>query len=402
MPTTSYWLDDEPPLRPAAVTVRDPEVIVVGGGVTGCSCALALAERGVRVRLHEAREIAGGASGRNGGFALRGAATPYDVARDALGHEPARRADGADRAFRRSAGGACRRRLSPGRQPQAGVRRRRARRAPPRVRRAARGRLRRRVGGRAAGAARPPVRRRAAASARRRHPPGPVGAAPRGARAVRRGRAARRRARRARPAPRTDAIVVAADGFTSSLLPELAAAVRPTRGQVLATEPLAELRYLRPHYARGGYDYWHQRPDGRLVIGGEPRRGARGGADGRGGDDADGAGTDRAAGDEPRRRNAADHAPLGRDLGDDAGSAAARRPCAGAGRGLDRRRVLRARQRARTGLRRARGAGDRRRAACRAGAVRPGSRRSARCRADSSRRAGTRKLSAHAQPTRQA
>ena len=56
-------------------------MVVVGGGVTGCSCALTLAERGVRVRLYEAREIAGGASGRNGGFALRGAAAPYDAAR---------------------------------------------------------------------------------------------------------------------------------------------------------------------------------------------------------------------------------------------------------------------------------------------------------------------------------
>jgi glycine/D-amino acid oxidase-like deaminating enzyme len=37
---------------------------------------------------------------------------------------------------------------------------------------------------------------------------------------------------------------------------------------VLATEPLPELRYDRPHYARGGYDYWQQLPDGRLVIGG--------------------------------------------------------------------------------------------------------------------------------------
>jgi glycine/D-amino acid oxidase-like deaminating enzyme len=43
-----------------------PDAIVVGGGVTGCSCALALATRGLRVRLHEAREIAGGASGRYG------------------------------------------------------------------------------------------------------------------------------------------------------------------------------------------------------------------------------------------------------------------------------------------------------------------------------------------------
>jgi gamma-glutamylputrescine oxidase len=44
--------------------------------------------------------------------------------------------------------------------------------------------------------------------------------------------------------------------------------VRPTRGQVLATEPLDELLYASPHYARDGYDYWHQLPDRRLVIGG--------------------------------------------------------------------------------------------------------------------------------------
>jgi glycine/D-amino acid oxidase-like deaminating enzyme len=63
-----------------------------------------------------------------------------------------------------------------------------------------------------------------------------------------------------------DAIVVACDGFIPQLLPELP--VRATRGQVLATEPLRERRYDRPHYARGGYDYWQQLPDGRLVIGG--------------------------------------------------------------------------------------------------------------------------------------
>ena len=66
-----------------------------------------------------------------------------------------------------------------------------------------------------------------------------------------------------------DVVVVAGDGFTASLLPELAAVVRPTRGQVLVTEPLDELLYSRPHYARDGYDYWQQLPDGRLVIGGQ-------------------------------------------------------------------------------------------------------------------------------------
>ena len=62
---------------------------IVGAGVTGCACALRLAEAGKRVRLFEAREIAGGASGRNGGFALRGAAPAYDVARAELGAERA-------------------------------------------------------------------------------------------------------------------------------------------------------------------------------------------------------------------------------------------------------------------------------------------------------------------------
>ena len=54
------------------------------------ACALALAEGGLRVVLHEARELAGGASGRNGGFALRGGAMAYDRAREWLGPEPSR------------------------------------------------------------------------------------------------------------------------------------------------------------------------------------------------------------------------------------------------------------------------------------------------------------------------
>ena len=37
------------------------------------------------------REIAEGASGRNGGFALRGGGAPYDVTRELIGPEPAQR-----------------------------------------------------------------------------------------------------------------------------------------------------------------------------------------------------------------------------------------------------------------------------------------------------------------------
>ena len=86
----SYWLCRSPPhARARARSPAPADVEVVGGGITGCSCALALARAGKRVRLHEAREIAAGASGRNGGFALRGGAMAYDSAREWLGRERA-------------------------------------------------------------------------------------------------------------------------------------------------------------------------------------------------------------------------------------------------------------------------------------------------------------------------
>jgi glycine/D-amino acid oxidase-like deaminating enzyme len=65
------------------------------------------------------------------------------------------------------------------------------------------------------------------------------------------------------------AVVVATDGLTAALLPELAAHVETRRGQMLATESLGRRLYERPHYARHGYDYWQQLPDGRLVVGGK-------------------------------------------------------------------------------------------------------------------------------------
>jgi sarcosine oxidase subunit beta len=51
----------------ARVDGRSPDVIVVGGGVTGTSIAWRLAEAGHRVLLLERRGICGGASGRNAG-----------------------------------------------------------------------------------------------------------------------------------------------------------------------------------------------------------------------------------------------------------------------------------------------------------------------------------------------
>ena len=265
--STSYWLEESHEQLPERRLDGRAEVAVIGGGVTGCSCALTLAARGVRVRLHEAREIAGGASGRNGGFALRGATPPYDEARRLLGEERARLVmDLTERSLDRMeelAGDAFHRvgslRLAYDETERDALRREHdALRedgfavdwvdalAPPLDRLYLGGILHPTDG------ALQPARwvRRLAAHA--------VAA---GA-DVREGDAVLVDELDA------DVIVVAGDGFTAGLLPELAGLVRATRGQVLATEPLRELLYERPHYAREGYDYWQQLLDGRLVIGG--------------------------------------------------------------------------------------------------------------------------------------
>jgi len=263
--TTSFWLKEPYDGLPSPRLEGRADVAVIGGGVTGCSCALTLAERGVRVRLYEQREIAGGASGRNGGFALRGAAMPYDEARRALGAERARllmtlTERTLDR-LEELAGDAFRRvgslRLAADDEERAALRREHdALRADgfavewvedldPPLDRLYRGAILHPDDG-----ALSPARwvRRLAAHAAR------AGAD------VREGEVT--------SVEDVDAgvVVVACDGYTRALLPELP--VQPTRGQVVATEPLRERLYERPHYARGGYDYWQQLPDGQLVLGG--------------------------------------------------------------------------------------------------------------------------------------
>lgn len=52
------------------------DVVIIGGGLTGISAALHLAEAGYKPVLVEARQIGWGASGRNGGQVLPGFATP--------------------------------------------------------------------------------------------------------------------------------------------------------------------------------------------------------------------------------------------------------------------------------------------------------------------------------------
>ena len=57
------------------------DICVIGGGFTGISSALTLAERGYRVVLIEANRIAWGASGRNGGQLIGGFSGEHKIAR---------------------------------------------------------------------------------------------------------------------------------------------------------------------------------------------------------------------------------------------------------------------------------------------------------------------------------
>jgi gamma-glutamylputrescine oxidase len=67
------------------------DVAVVGGGLAGLSAALDLAARGRDVVLLEARDLAWGASGRNGGQAIHGLACGQEVIEAQLGPADARR-----------------------------------------------------------------------------------------------------------------------------------------------------------------------------------------------------------------------------------------------------------------------------------------------------------------------
>jgi glycine/D-amino acid oxidase-like deaminating enzyme len=67
-------------------------------------------------------------------------------------------------------------------------------------------------------------------------------------------------------------VVIAVDGGLEHLVPALAGEVRTARLQMLATEPTDEVALPRPVYARWGYDYWQQLPDGRLALGGQRDR----------------------------------------------------------------------------------------------------------------------------------
>lgn len=91
MKLKSYWLDTSTPFSAGAAHAPHgtADVVVVGGGFTGLSAALALAKKNARVVVLEAGRVANAASGRNGGMCNNGFAQDYYTLSSQLGTERA-------------------------------------------------------------------------------------------------------------------------------------------------------------------------------------------------------------------------------------------------------------------------------------------------------------------------
>ena len=266
--TGPYWLEEpleEWPERPLDGAV---DVAVVGGGVTGCACARLLAEAGLKVRLHDGRPVGWGASGRNGGFALRGGAAAYDVSAEAIGRERAAR-------YWRSTERALERMEALG--GDALVRTGSLRLAADEEERdALRAEFELLVEDGFAAEWRESLAHPLDASfvAAIFHP---VDGALQPARWARRlgalAAAAGVDIREGGHVSSVDElaaaeVVIATDGYPSGLLGPLEGLIIPTRAQMVATEPIPERLFECPHYSRHGFDYWQQREDGRILAGG--------------------------------------------------------------------------------------------------------------------------------------
>lgn len=261
-------------------------VVVIGAGVTGCACALRLAQGGASVLVLEAAQAAAGASGRNGGFAsagtgvgLRDAAAVIGmpdalalhrateaaldemvvIASDRGDADAVRRtgslwlataaeADGMAAAVTNlaAAGVDCRQapELIPPpmrrRYPRAAVFPRDCELQPARWVRALAS---------AAADAGAQVRERSPVTAIERHAGEWRVVTPKGTATGR-------------------AVVVACDGLLPTLVPELHGIVYPVRGQMLATEPIGDPVITMPTHSDHGFVYARPTLDGRLAIGG--------------------------------------------------------------------------------------------------------------------------------------
>lgn len=93
----NLWCETAPEVFSGSPLAADAhaDLVIVGGGFTGCSAALRAAELGLDVRLVEARQIGHGGSGRNVGLVNAGLWMPPDDIQQALGAEAGERLNGA-------------------------------------------------------------------------------------------------------------------------------------------------------------------------------------------------------------------------------------------------------------------------------------------------------------------
>ncbi|SUZ33063.1 Gamma-glutamylputrescine oxidoreductase [Roseibaca ekhonensis] len=90
-PTSYYAATAHPlPVQPPLKGATRADVCIIGGGYTGLSAALHLAERGYSVRLLEAHRVGFGASGRNGGQIGPGQRIEQDAIERMVGRADAR------------------------------------------------------------------------------------------------------------------------------------------------------------------------------------------------------------------------------------------------------------------------------------------------------------------------
>jgi glycine/D-amino acid oxidase-like deaminating enzyme len=287
--TPPFWLDE--PYAPRGPLEADVEAdaCVIGAGVGGLSCARRLADHGVDTLVLERATVAGGASGRNGGFLLAGVAAFHNDARELYGHEKARRlyartivAEGEIYALAEALGaGDSLRRVGSLRVAVSEEEAERVRGQVDALRedgfpaelieRDELPAVMRRRG--LCGclvdhdAAVHPARwyRLLAGAAERAGAricegtavEGPVPAPGEGELVTASG--ARVRARH---------VIVAADGALPALVPEYAGRVRARRLHMVASAPIAERVVDQLVYPRWGREYFQQRPDGRILLGG--------------------------------------------------------------------------------------------------------------------------------------
>jgi glycine/D-amino acid oxidase-like deaminating enzyme len=284
----SLWqLRGERTSFPTAKADIAADVVVVGAGVTGCACARRLAREGVSVAVIDGREVAAGASGRNGAFASTGTGLAFDRLVERVGLEPAvavqeltESAMDEMLALAQSAGapGAVRRTGSVwlaapdevetvesaiAALTSAGFRCRIDRTAVPE-------RMRPWYPLAAVvdadGALLPAewVRTLAAAAATAgaaiyEHTPATALTADGDGWVV---------TLAGGPTARGSAVVIASDGLMPALVPDLERVVHPVRGQVLATEPLDDTVITRPTHSDHGFLYYRPTPDSRVTLGG--------------------------------------------------------------------------------------------------------------------------------------